>query len=413
MSDSNISFLVTLEVLNGDSRIIDRLAGLVGFDPVELASLRKGTPSSHFEVSMPSFGLPLAALNGLKGFNNPFAVTDNPPLCLQAITAINDKVCLTRQFCHGSRVRDQSVNRATFVLDVFINMDSLFNEVSSDESKEISRWIDGKQQEQVFAGSFKLNPMDQHVKHMMRSIDSLKNQGEYNMDTVTGSLFAKLKSVLLYTRKKYIPRVAFQTCVVMRGTYGTLSPLLQMDDSGYVLWWFKNQKPYELYVASAADSREVMKRYPAHKLSLVGPSQGPNNPGPSDGGHMPMGPPRDDDDFHYPPPPAPFSPDSDMHPAEGSGLDGPVQFQQGGQLLPQYSNPDLPLGMFPQAIEATHNFSQQLDQMQANNENMLWHGPAPPYEVITPPTPEEMMHPNQEQVIPLAVAPPPGSNPWP
>eukprot|EP00971_Amphidinium_carterae_P018157 358199-Amphidinium_carterae.1 len=39
--------------------------------------------------------------------------------------------------------------------------------------------------------------MDHHVKHMMRSIDSLKNQGEYNMDTVTGSLFAKLKSVLL------------------------------------------------------------------------------------------------------------------------------------------------------------------------------------------------------------------------
>eukprot|EP00971_Amphidinium_carterae_P107520 2129693-Amphidinium_carterae.2 len=59
---------------------------------------------------------------------------------------------------------------------------------------------------------------------------------------------------------------------------------------------------YELYVASAADFREVMKRYPAHKLSLVsfwtseddqkrddttdayapgGPAQGSNGPGPS------------------------------------------------------------------------------------------------------------------------------------
>eukprot|EP00971_Amphidinium_carterae_P350322 6491488-Amphidinium_carterae.1 len=212
-----------------------------------------------------------------------------------------------------------------------------------------------------------------------------------------------------------------------------------MDDSGYVLWWFKNQRPYELYVASAADFREVMKRYPARKLSLVsfwtgeddqkrddatdayspgGPSQGPNNPGPSvpPSGHVPMGPPGDDDDddFHHPPPPAPFSPDSDMYLAEGSSLDGPVQFQQGGQLLPQYSNPDLPLGMFPQATEAIHNVSQQLDQMQANNENMLWHGPAPPFPIITPSTHEElMMIPIQEQVIPLAVAPPPGSNPWP
>eukprot|EP00971_Amphidinium_carterae_P229668 4557176-Amphidinium_carterae.1 len=111
--------------------------------------------------------------------------------------------------------------------------------------------------------------MDQHVKHMMRSVDSLKGQTEYNMDTVTGNLFAKLKSALLYTRKKSIPRVSFQTCVVMRGTYGIKSPLLEMDDTGFVLWWFKNQRPYELYVASAADFREVIRRYPAHKLSLV------------------------------------------------------------------------------------------------------------------------------------------------
>eukprot|EP00971_Amphidinium_carterae_P013748 270808-Amphidinium_carterae.1 len=59
----------------------------------------------------------------------------------------------------------------------------LFADVSGKESKEISMWIDKKQEEQSFAGSFRLNPMDEHVKHMMRSVDSLKGQTEYNMDT--------------------------------------------------------------------------------------------------------------------------------------------------------------------------------------------------------------------------------------
>eukprot|EP00971_Amphidinium_carterae_P153788 3049157-Amphidinium_carterae.1 len=72
---------------------------------------------------------------------------------------------------------------------------------------------------------------------MMRSVDSLKGQTEYNMDTVTGNLFAKLKS----------------------------SSVHEKED----LCWFTNQRPYELYVASGADFREVMRRYPAHKLSLV------------------------------------------------------------------------------------------------------------------------------------------------
>eukprot|EP00971_Amphidinium_carterae_P008066 159646-Amphidinium_carterae.2 len=84
--------------------------------------------------------------------------------------------------------------------------------------------------------------MDQHVKHMMRSVDSLKGQNEYNMDTVIGNLFSKLKSALLFSRKKRIPRVSIQTCVVMRGTYGINSPLLEMDDTGFVMWWFKNQR---------------------------------------------------------------------------------------------------------------------------------------------------------------------------
>eukprot|EP00971_Amphidinium_carterae_P324741 6454044-Amphidinium_carterae.2 len=106
-----------------------------------------------------------------------------------------------------------------------------------------------------------------------------------------------------------------------------------------------------------------------------------------------MGPPGDDDDDFHHPPPAPFSPDSDVNPAAGSGLDGPVQLQQGGQLLPQYSNPDLPLGMFPQAIE------QHIDQIQANNESLYWHGPAPPYPIIPPVVTEEMINPNQETLV--------------
>eukprot|EP00971_Amphidinium_carterae_P144527 2863961-Amphidinium_carterae.1 len=93
---------------------------------------------------------------------------------------------------------------SSYYQELFI--DSLFSDVSGRESKEISLWIDKRQEEQSFAGSFRIQPMDQHVKHMMRSVDSLKGQTEYNMDTVTGNLFSKLKSALLYTRKKYIPR---------------------------------------------------------------------------------------------------------------------------------------------------------------------------------------------------------------
>eukprot|EP00971_Amphidinium_carterae_P298105 5923509-Amphidinium_carterae.1 len=45
---------------------------------MELASLRKGSPSPLFKVSMPAFGQPLATLDGLKGFDHTFTVTDDP-----------------------------------------------------------------------------------------------------------------------------------------------------------------------------------------------------------------------------------------------------------------------------------------------------------------------------------------------
>eukprot|EP00971_Amphidinium_carterae_P350280 6491467-Amphidinium_carterae.1 len=262
---------------------------------------------------------------------------------------------------------------SSYYQELFI--DSLFSDISGKESKEISMWIDGRQEEQAFAGSLRLNPMDQHVKHMMRSVDSLKGQTEYNMDTVTGNLFAKLKRALLYTRKKYIPRVSFQTCVVVRGTYGIKSPLLEMDDTGFVLWWFKNQRPYELDVASAADFREVMRRYPAHKLSLVSFWTGEDderrddeNGAKSTGGFPPA--------WHQ---------DQMIRVLQGNRVQHMMCqwgrqemtmtfMQQGGQLLHQYANPKLPLGMFPQAIEPitqAQDFQQSLNPYQ---ETLLWPG---------------------------------------
>eukprot|EP00971_Amphidinium_carterae_P004255 84948-Amphidinium_carterae.1 len=93
-----------------------------------------------------------------------------------------------------------------------------------------------------------------------------------------------------------------------------------------------------------------MRRYPAHKLSLVSfwtgedderrdddgakstggfesiPPEDSRPPGrQSSAQDVPMGPPGDDDDFrHFPP----FSPDSDIPPPQ-SGPDGSVQMQQG------------------------------------------------------------------------------------
>eukprot|EP00971_Amphidinium_carterae_P098312 1944785-Amphidinium_carterae.1 len=107
-----------------------------------------------------------------------------------------------------------------------------------------------------------------------------------------------------------------------------------------------------------------------------------------------MGPPGDDDDFrHFPP----FSPDSDIPPPPPqSGPDGSVQMQQAGQLLHQYSNPDLPLGMFPQAVEPLHQTHDAQQSLNPYQETLLWpgHSLSDPAQPVPPP-----LDPNQETLL--------------
>eukprot|EP00971_Amphidinium_carterae_P104861 2076701-Amphidinium_carterae.1 len=48
--------------------------------------------------------------------------------------------------------------------------------------------------------------------------------------------------------------------------------------------------------------------------------------------------------------------------------------QQGGQLLHQYSNPDLPLGMFPQAVEPMVNAQEFGQTLNPYQETLMWPG---------------------------------------
>eukprot|EP00971_Amphidinium_carterae_P010769 212769-Amphidinium_carterae.1 len=93
--------------------------------------------------------------------------------------------------------------------------------------------------------------------------------------------------------------------------------------------------------------------------------------------------------------------------------------QQGGQLLHQYSNPDLPLGMFPQAVEPTtqtHDFAQTLNPYQ---ETLLWPGHSlsdPPQPVPPPLDPEQetLLYPGHTLgSLPQPIAPPQPTLLWP
>eukprot|EP00971_Amphidinium_carterae_P017075 337137-Amphidinium_carterae.1 len=55
-----IGFQVALVVLKSDPSFVHSFTSLVGFNPMELAGLRKGSPSPLFKISMPSFGQPMA-----------------------------------------------------------------------------------------------------------------------------------------------------------------------------------------------------------------------------------------------------------------------------------------------------------------------------------------------------------------
>eukprot|EP00971_Amphidinium_carterae_P005508 109614-Amphidinium_carterae.1 len=60
-----VGFQVALKVFKRDPSPLRRFSCLVGFGPLEPAVLSKGSPGPFFKVSMPSFGQPVATLNGL------------------------------------------------------------------------------------------------------------------------------------------------------------------------------------------------------------------------------------------------------------------------------------------------------------------------------------------------------------
>ena len=42
-----------------------------------------------------------------------------------------------------------------------------------------------------------------------------------------------------------------------------------MDDSCMILWWVKNKRPYQLFVASPREFMDVQRCMPASKISMV------------------------------------------------------------------------------------------------------------------------------------------------
>ena len=72
--------------------------------------------------------------------------------------------------------------------------------------------------------------------------------------SINGRTAEFFKTSVLYACRKLIPRLSFQTSVVYRGTYGRKIPLSAMDDSCMILWWVKNKRPYQLFVASPENS---------------------------------------------------------------------------------------------------------------------------------------------------------------
>ena len=85
---------------------------------------------------------------------------------------------------------------------------------------------------------------------MMRSVDALPARTEANLESVNGRSAEFFKTSVLSARRKLIPRLSFQTSVIYRGTYGRKIPLSAMDDSCMILWWVKNKRPYQIFVAS-------------------------------------------------------------------------------------------------------------------------------------------------------------------
>ena len=133
-------------------------------------------------------------------------------------------------------------------------------------------WMRGMRhelQEQVHSVSYKITTDDKFLQNMMRSVDALQARTEANLESVYGRSAEFFKTSVLYARRKVIPRLSFQTSVVYRGTYGRKIPLSAMDDSCMILWWVKNKRPYQIFVASPREFMDVQRRMPASKISTV------------------------------------------------------------------------------------------------------------------------------------------------
>ena len=124
-------------------------------------------------------------------------------------------------------------------------------------------------QEQVYSVFYKITTDDKFLRNMMRSVDALPAKTEANLESINGRTAEFFKTSVLYARRKLIPRLSFQKSVIYRGTYGRKIPLNTMDDSCTILWWVKNKRPYQLFVASPREFVDVQRRMPALKISMV------------------------------------------------------------------------------------------------------------------------------------------------
>ena len=129
-------------------------------------------------------------------------------------------------------------------------LDTLLGDLTPTEVKDLDVCHGRHEvQEQVCSVSYKITTDDEFLQNMMRSVDALPARTEANLESINGRTAEFFKTSVLYARRKLIPRLSFQTSVVCRGTYGRKIPLSAMDDSCMILWWVKNKRPYQLFVA--------------------------------------------------------------------------------------------------------------------------------------------------------------------
>ena len=149
-------------------------------------------------------------------------------------------------------------------------LDTLLEDFTPTEVKDLDVWYGRHEvQEQVYSVSYKIATDDKFLQNMMRSVDALPARTEANLESINGRTAAFFKTSVLYACRKLIPRLSFQTSVVYRGTYGRKIPLSAMGDSCMILWWVKNKRPYQLFVASPREFMDVQRRMPASKMSMV------------------------------------------------------------------------------------------------------------------------------------------------